>query len=62
LALRECGDFNNLPPPAILRNRQMFVIQNIRRLKEKMGIASINRQIQEYVANHNKAGPKTKVK
>ena len=27
-----------------------------------MGIASINRQIQKYVANHNKDGPKTKVK
>jgi hypothetical protein len=40
----------------------MFAIQNIWRPEEKFGIASINRQIQKYVANHNKDGPKTKIK
>ena len=30
--------------------------------KRNLGLASINRQIQKYVANHNKDGPKTKVK
>ena len=40
----------------------MFAIQNIWRPEEKFGIASINRQIQKYVANHNKDGPKTKLK
>jgi hypothetical protein len=41
---------------------QMFAIQNIWRPEEKFGNFSINRQIQKYVANHNKDGPKTKVK
>jgi hypothetical protein len=30
--------------------------------KRTLGLASINRQIQKYVANHNRDGPKTKVK
>ena len=40
----------------------MFAIQNIWRPEEKFGNFSINRQIQKYVANHNKDGPKTKLK
>ena len=40
----------------------MFAIQNIWRPEEKFVNGSINRQIQKYVANHNKDGPKTKLK
>jgi hypothetical protein len=39
---------------------QIFAIQNIWRPENNLGIDCINRQIQKYVANHNKAGPKNK--
>ena len=41
---------------------QFFAIQNIWRPENNLGIDCINRQIQKYVANHNKDGPKTKLK
>jgi hypothetical protein len=55
----------DLPPPPVhfWKYAHVFAIQNIWRPEEKFGNWEfINRQIQKYGANHNKDGPKTKVK
>ena len=54
-----------MPPPPVhfWKYAHVFAIQNIWRPEEKFGNWEfINRQIQKYGANHNKDGPKTKVK
>ena len=53
----------DLPPPvdfSICTTRFPYKTYGVR--KRNLGKSSINRQIQKYVANHNKDGPKTKLK
>ena len=50
----------DLPPPVHFSMcTEGFPYKTYGVRKRNLGIASINRQIQKYVANHNKDGPKT---
>ena len=53
----------DLPPPVhFSKCTTRFPYKTYGVRKRNLGKSSINRQIQKYVANHNKDGPKTKVK
>ena len=53
----------DLPPPVHFSMcTEGFPYKTYGVRKRNLGIASINRQIQKYVANHNEDGPKTKSK
>ena len=53
----------DLPPPVhFSKCTTRFPYKTYGVRKRNLGKSSINRQIQKYVANHNKDGPKTKLK
>ena len=57
------GNKVDLPPPVhFSKCTTRFPYKTYGVRKRNLGKSSINRQIQKYVANHNKDGPKTKLK
>ena len=58
-----CPNKVDLPPPVhFSKCTTRFPYKTYGVRKRNLGKSSINRQIQKYVANHNKDGPKTKLK
>ena len=61
--LLRTGNKVDLPPPVhFSKCTTRFPYKTYGVRKRNLGKSSINRQIQKYVANHNKDGPKTKLK
>ena len=60
--IRTCKQSRFATPCSLLEICRCLPYKTYGVRKRNLGLASINRQIQKYVANHNKDGPKTKVK